>query len=391
MGKLHIYRRGLVAGSLALVCSFQTALGDWEMKAGRLGDVSNEIVLRDHGRGLSKLRINAKGRWYKVSECKLKLCLDLARRGLRKRIHPRGGLPDGAVARGKNDIRKAWLSSPTRRLIHGNLGDAIEAGGLSIVNQRASTFHFSLPVNEVFEDRFARIVDLDGDKKDEIVTVISSVDKGASLAIFKLTGEGIAKVAQTPFLGIRGAWLNPVGIGDFDGDGKVEIALVTNPDFGGRLEVWEYNSGSLHQEMSLGGFSNHRPGSRVINMSAVADFDGDGKPDLALPSGDRKALRIISLAGGMVAEPAHLRLPGAIVTQVVTVRINKKPAIVAGLDSGIIVLVTNGSTQVDDDIPNWYKRNNETSLLNGLIKRNRRRNDARRSGQAQEFGKPSVR
>jgi len=391
MEKLSIYWRVLAAGGVALVCSFQTALGDWEMKAGRLGDVSSEIVLRDHGRGLSKVRISAKGRWYKVSVCELKLCLDLARRGLRKRIHPRGGLPDGAVARGKNDIRKAWLSSPTRRLRHGNLGDAIEAAGLSIVDRRASRFDFSLPMNEVFEDRFARIVDLDGDKKDEIVTVISSVEKGASLAVFKLTGEGIAKVAQTPFLGVRGAWLNPVGIGDFDGDGKVEIALVTNPDFGGRLEIWEYSSGSLHHEMGLGGFSNHRPRARVMNMSAVADFDGDGRPDLALPSGDRKALRIISLAGGMVAEPVHLSLPGAIVTQVVTVKINKKPAIIAGLDSGIIVLISDGSTQADDDIPNWYKRNNETSLLNGMIKRNRRRNDARRSGQVREFGKPNMR
>ena len=381
---------GLLLGCVMSIAAFQPALGDWEMKAGRLEGTPGKIVVRDHGRGLSRVRIDAKGLWYKVSECGLKLCLDLSKRGLRAAIPVRGGLVDGKTSRGKHDIRKAWLSKPTRRYTHGNLGDAIEAGALSVVDHKASTHHFSLPSNEVFEDRYARIVDLDGDKKDEIVVVLSSIHKGSSLAVFKLTGEGLAKVAQTPFLNRRGAWLNPVGFGDFDGDGKVEIAFVSNPDFGGQLEIWEYSSGTLIHEMSLSGFSNHVPGSRILKMGVVADFDGDGKVDLALPSGDRKALRIISLAAGMVAEPAHLNLPGRIVTDIVKVKIKRKPVIVAGLDSGIVVVISNGATKTDDDIPNWYKRNNGTSLLHGLVERNRRRNEARRSGQRREYGKSHL-
>ena len=301
-----------------------------------------------------------------------------------------GGLADGRVGRGKNDIRSAWLSRPTRRYSHNILGDAIEAGGLTVVDRLNRTHYFPLPLDEVFEDRYARVVDLDGDKSDEIVVILSSRTKGASLVVLKLTGEGIAKVAQTKPLGRKGDWLNPAGIGDFDGDGRTEIAMVTNPGRHGRLEIWEYHKGQLVFERSLVGFSNHLEGSKVMNMSAQADFDGDGKIDLVVPGVDRSQLRIISFAGGMVAEPGYIKLPGRVVTEIVSVVIDGKPAIVAGLDTGMVVLATNGARVLEDDIPNWYKKNNETSLLQDMVNRNRRRAQDGNNRRRNQYGKPNA-
>ena len=363
---------------------------DWEIKTAKLKYAPDEIVLRKRGRGLSKIRIKSRGTWLALTVCGGAICSSFSKTALKRDVVPRGGLADGRVGRGKNDIRAAWLARPTRRYSHNILGDAIEAGGLTVVDRLNRTHHFPLPLDEVFEDRYARVVDLDGDKSDEIVVILSSRIKGVSLVVLKLTGEGIAKVAQTKPLGRKGDWLNPAGIGDFDGDGRTEIAIVTNPGRYGRLELWEYHKGQLVFERSLVGFSNHLDGSKVLNMSAQADFDGDGKVDLVLPGVDRSQLRIISFAGGMVAEPAYIKLPGRVVTEIVSVVVDGKPAIVAGLDTGIVVLVTNGASVLEDDIPNWYKKNNETSLLQDMVNRNRRRTADEKMRRRNQYGKPNF-
>lgn len=50
------------------------------------------------------------------------------------------------------------------------------------------------------------------------------------------------------------------------------------------------------------------PGRRVCGLSAIADFNGDGVADLAVPSLDRRSLRFISFNGG-VRELARKPLP----------------------------------------------------------------------------------
>ena len=380
---------GLCLGPVILLSAPAPVHAGWEIKTVKLKYAPDEIVRRKRGRGLSKIQIKSRGSWLALTVCGGTICSSFSKRVLKRDVVPRGGLADGRVGRGKNDIRSAWLSRPTRRYSHNILGDAIEAGGLTVVDRLNRTHYFPLPLDEVFEDRYARVVDLDGDKSDEIVVILSSRTKGASLVVLKLTGEGIVKVAQTKPLGGKDDWLNPAGIGDFDGDGRTEIAMVTNPGRYGKLEIWEYHEGHLVFERSLVGFSNHLEGSKVMNMSAQADFDGDGKIDLVLPGIDRSQLRIISFANGMVAEPAYIKLPGRVVTEIVSVVIDGKPAIVAGLDTGIVVLATNGTRLLEDNLPNWYKKNNETSLLQDMVNRNRRRAQDRNIRRRNQYGKPN--
>ena len=183
-----IYRklvlRVVVALILMALLPSRPLLAGWEIKAVRLKGVPEEIVLRKKGRGLYKVRVKSQGIWLSISECGVKLCADPSRRGLTKGDPPRNGLPDGPGSTGKNDIRRAWLSGPTRRYSHGILGDDIDASALSVIDRLMNSHVFRLPLNEVFEDRYARITDLDGDKSDEIVTVLSSLNTGASLAVF---------------------------------------------------------------------------------------------------------------------------------------------------------------------------------------------------------------
>ncbi|MEC9367238.1 MAG: VCBS repeat-containing protein, partial [Pseudomonadota bacterium] len=184
--------------------------------------------------------------------------------------------------------------------------------------------------------------DLDGDKSEEIVVIRSYLRRGAAMAVAKVTGlHGLEIVAETPPVGQPNRWLNPAGIADFDGDGRPEIAIVVTPHIGGRLEFWEYRDGKLTLERSLTGFSNHAIGSRALEMSVAGDFDSDGVADLLLPSADRRTLRVISLAGGAAAEPLRIDLPSPVVTEILAVRPgrDRRPWLVMGLASGKVAIV----------------------------------------------------
>ena len=163
---------------------------------------------------------------------------------------------------------------------------------------------------QVFEDRQPRLADLDGDGRDEIVLVLTSVAAGASLAAFDISNGAIRLEAQTPFIGEPNRWLNPAGVADFDGDGRLEIAFVAMPHLVKRLELWSLTNGALRKEIELGDVSNHRLGSVHIGTAAVADFDGNGIEDPAVPDGSRQELRILSFAGETPRELRRLPLSG---------------------------------------------------------------------------------
>ena len=218
--------------------------------------------------------------------------------GYRKRPPPRQAnmLPDGIVSQGTVDIAEAWLIGPTKRYGHGVLGDGIEASGLSARLRDGRILSYQLSNASVFEDRSVRLADLDDDGRDELIVVRSYLDAGAALTVFghKPGVEALRVVAETEPIGLPYRWLNPAAIADFDGDGRVEIALVVTPHIGGILKMYELRGRRLVEEWSRDGFSNHAMGSRIQAMAAVVDW-GKG-PVLYLPDAHRHGIRQVYFA-----------------------------------------------------------------------------------------------
>ncbi len=98
-------------------------------------------------------------------------------------------------------------------------------------------------------------------------------------------------------------------------------------------------AGELVQVAAADGFSNHAIGSTELGMSAFADVDGDGIVDIALPNAQRSALRIVTVAGGMMRELATAPLPSPVATAITVVTSADGVAFVAGLEDGTLVLV----------------------------------------------------
>ena len=95
-----------------------------------------------------------------------------------------------------------------------------------------------LPRSRVFEDLQARLADIDGDGRDEIMVVESDIALGSAFAIYAVQERRLVRVTATPFIGQPNRWLNPLGAGDFDGDGQLDIALVATPHIGGTLRLY---------------------------------------------------------------------------------------------------------------------------------------------------------
>ncbi|MFU8863640.1 MAG: FG-GAP repeat domain-containing protein [Rhodobacterales bacterium] len=169
------------------------------------------------------------------------------------------------------------LSDPTDRYPHDVLGRIPAFGAMTVTAQLClgcaiprAMAKLTLPDELVFEDVAPRLWDVTGDGRPEVVVVQSHATRGARLTVWALRDPGdegaplFRMIAATDFIGTRFRWLAPVGMGDFTGDGRSEIAYVETPHLGKTLRLVGLDGDRLTQRGALSGVTNHRIGEETI-------------------------------------------------------------------------------------------------------------------------------
>jgi hypothetical protein len=326
----------LLVGVLSAATGFAANAADWSIEVVSLpGGVA--ALFEDQGRTVVRTRSDAFFR-LGLSESGALQASRLGNYEPPKRLRRSDMLPDGLVSVGSGHIAEAYLIGPTSRYRHGVMGDAIEAGGLRVLTRDGVTLDFRLPPDSVFEDLLPRLHDVDGDGDEEIVVVRSYLESGAAVAVFDVRNGELIHIAETESIGRSNRWLNPVGVADFDGDGQPEIAVVKTPHIGGILELYQIEDGTVAIDLSARGYSNHFIGSRDLFLSRIADIDRDGVPDIVVPSADRSTLRFVGMVGGKIKDLGTAELPARVQTNMLPID-PESGTFVFGLADGALAVV----------------------------------------------------
>lgn len=159
------------------------------------------------------------------------------------------------------------LAGPdSERYTHGVLGDAVEATRIVLLERHSLRMmrELVLEAPHVFEDIAPRKVAMRPGLLREGLLTVQSGPQGGQLLLVEAdpSAPRLLRIgARGPALGTANRWLSPIT------DGRHWLAVHT-PHIGGALHVYGQDGPRLLAHRVRGEVSNHRIGSRLLDMSA---------------------------------------------------------------------------------------------------------------------------
>jgi len=96
---------------------------------------------------------------------------------------------------------------------------------------------------------------------------------------------------ESSFIGTGRRWRHQLAAGPLGPNGEVEIWEIQTPHIGGIAQTHRLLNGALDRvAMESIARTSHDIGSRNLYTAIVADFDGDGQPDLLVRNQEKTAL-----------------------------------------------------------------------------------------------------
>lgn len=227
-------------------------------------------------------------------------------------------LPDARILFADNG-RLLFLTDPTDRYPHAVLGDAIEAGGITLLETTPEvriTAHIPITEPQVVEGIMPLWLDWDGNGRREIIVTLSDAEQGAQINLFSETGE---LLAQGPAVGRGSRWRHQIAVAPFGPNGEQELAGVLTPHLGGQVEFYRWQDDRLQIVAQVPGYTSHIIGTNNLDMALAGDFNGDGRSELLLPTQNRAQLGGIQRTAEGAAALYHLDIGGSVVTNLMGV------------------------------------------------------------------------
>jgi FG-GAP-like repeat/FG-GAP repeat len=179
--------------------------------------------------------------------------------------------------------------------------------------------------------------DFNGDGKLDIAVLYGSSNAVVSVLLGK--GDGTFRPFITTTAGPGG---DSIAVGDFNGDGKLDIAISDNLELTEGVDILLGNGNGTFQAPVTYATANDP------RMVVVADFNGDGKLDLAtINSGSQTVSLLLGTGTGMFGSHADFatKQPGCVSLAAGDLRNNGKVDVVAGcLELGEVVVLLGSGT-----------------------------------------------
>ena len=245
-------------------------------------------------------------------------------------------LPDARILLDENG-RLLLLADPTTDYAHGILGDEIEARSIVLIDSQPHpkiSNRIAIVGDLVFEGLAPLWADLNGDGRSEIIVTASNATQGAQILVFDESGEQIAAGLA---IGQGYRWRHQIAVAPFGPNGELELVEVLTPHLGGIVNFYQLRDDRLDVVAQLPGYTSHVIGTRNLDMAAAGDFDGDGQPEILLPSQDLQTLAGIhrTISGAEVAW--SLPLSGRLTTNIGAVSLaDGSLAMGVGLENDIL-------------------------------------------------------
>ena len=245
-------------------------------------------------------------------------------------------LPDGRILDDENG-QLLVLSDPTREYDHAVLGDALEAGSVTLLNNSGEILtKINAPDGQVFEAILPIWVDINEDGQREIILTASNAQQGAQIVVYDQSGNLLAR--STP-IGTGYRWRNQASVAPFGPNGKIELVNVITPHLLGKVEFLQMVDGRLERVAEISGYTSHLIGTRNLDMFLSADLDADGKVELLLPSQDLTSLGLLQRTNNGAEVITDLPLDGRLSSNLAGISLpDGSLAIAAGTDSGSLYL-----------------------------------------------------
>ncbi len=241
----------------------------------------------------------------------------------------------------------ATLVNPTDRYRHGVLGDDLEAAGVEVID-RCSHDRLLIEVEapDVIEGLAPLLVGPSDSPTGDlmILVTVSNSNDGARLVLYDRSGQ---VVAESDPIGAGNRWRNQLAAGPIGPNGDFAVVDVRTPHIGGTVQWFAADLDTARLELisiSEPIFTTHVIGSRNLDLGAAVDVDGDGQPEIVVPSAQRDRLVALQPGVGAGAVPTEatvidqVELPGRMTTNLGVRRIDGTVNLAIGTDGSKLLI-----------------------------------------------------
>ena len=190
-----------------------------------------------------------------------------------------------------------------------------------VLGRRDGTFGAPQPLAVGRGAQAVALGDLNGDGRLDLVTgnAPSYLSPGSSLSVLLGRGDGTFE-PRVDY--VVDGWPQRIGLADLNGDDKLDV--VWSNGTGGTFSVWlGRGDGTLAAAQTATFAIGNNANLRSLG---IADFDGDGKPDIVLADADRSGV-LVALQAGQTLRPGPQPQPASPLSEdAASGRVSPRPA-----------------------------------------------------------------